>query len=460
MDRPFNNLSPDPREEKTLANKMAYDFSTVQISSGNEETEPLSPTTSAFTGKAASRNNVSMLTNLPKPSTFTLSPATKYVQQLEEGIENKAPAWHDDEKEEEEEESDFESTNTYSSSSRYSPRKIAIGIGLIAIFGGMITFGASKSIQGKSIAAFTNYTYTAKSSKAPKCPKSIASKSAKASSAGNTTTTVNCTNTTNSSDTGGNTTNSSGPGPDPTPDPPTPVPPTPPPPPPQPNVTWQGKYGGRLLSALGYEINDDSIYAKVLNLLSWFFLGIETMSEVTEEEAWTMARECDVPELEQSDNPAAWNYYDGLIEENRNIASLARSVKEYAPKRGLVEDSLIDAELQDQEDDEDDEDVTNKDEAKSFIPRRLLFTHKEDLLNCDVSLSEPSLHTMAHNVHDTIEAYRGVWGDDMAYDFLTDVECHKAIYETEPELLAYYDDLEGMFKGDICRSAYLYLNGG
>ncbi|KAL7448770.1 hypothetical protein ACHAWC_001646, partial [Mediolabrus comicus] len=55
MDRPFNNLSPDPREEKTTANKMAYDFSTVQISSGNEETEPLSPT-SAFTGKAASRN--------------------------------------------------------------------------------------------------------------------------------------------------------------------------------------------------------------------------------------------------------------------------------------------------------------------------------------------------------------------------------------------------------------------
>jgi hypothetical protein len=123
-----------------------------------------------------------------------------------------------------------------------------------------------------------------------------------------------------------------------------------------------------------------------------------------------------------------------------------------------VEDILIDAELQ--EDDEDDEDVRNKNEAKSFIPRRLLFTHKEDLLNCDVSLSEPSLHTLAHNVHDTIKAYSEVWGDDMEYDFLTDVECRKAIYETEPELLAYYDDLEGMFKGDICRSAYLYLNGG
>ena len=113
-----------------------------------------------------------------------------------------------------------------------------------------------------------------------------------------------------------------------------------------------------------------------------------------------------------------------------------------------------------QEDEEDNEDGSNKDDAKTFIPRRLLFTHKEDLLDCQVSSSEPSLHTMAHNVHDTIKAYSEVWGDDMEYDFLTDVECRKAIYKTEPELLAYYDDLEGMFKGDICRSAYLYLNGG
>jgi hypothetical protein len=226
----------------------------------------------------------------------------------------------------------------------------------------------------------------------------------------------------------------------------------------------------RLLSVSGLE-SSDSIYPKVRNLLSWIF-GIpegaqEELIDVEEVEGseiehavqdWTFERKCDVPELEQSDNPAAWNYYDGLIEKNRNIASLARSVKEYAPKRGLVEDMIIDAELQ--EDDEDDEEVTNKDETQSFIPRRLLFTHKEDLLNCDVSSSEPSLHTMAHNVHDTIKAYSEVWGDDMEYDFLTDVECRKAIYETEPELLAYYDDLEGMFKGDICRSAYLYLNGG
>jgi hypothetical protein len=67
---------------------------------------------------------------------------------------------------------------------------------------------------------------------------------------------------------------------------------------------------------------------------------------------------------------------------------------------------------------------------------------------------------MAHNVRDTIKAYRTVWGDDIEYSFLTDVECHEAIYEAEPELLEYYDGLQGMFEGDVCRSAILYLNGG
>ena len=74
--------------------------------------------------------------------------------------------------------------------------------------------------------------------------------------------------------------------------------------------------------------------------------------------------------------------------------------------------------------------------------------------------SEPSLHTFAHNVRDTIKAYEKVWADDLQVTFLTDVECRKALYEAKPELLKYYDDLEGMFKGDLCRSADLYLNGG
>ena len=164
---------------------------------------------------------------------------------------------------------------------------------------------------------------------------------------------------------------------------------------------------------------------------------------------------CAVPM--QSDIPATWHYYDGLIEKNRKIASTASSIKEYAPKRGLVED-MVDEE-QDEED-SDGKDSSTEDEDHRSIPHHLIFTHTDNLLDCEVSSSEPSLHTMAHNVRETIKAYRQVWGDDMEYDFLADAECRKAIYEAEPELLAYYDDYEGMLKGDICRSAFLYLNGG
>jgi len=188
---------------------------------------------------------------------------------------------------------------------------------------------------------------------------------------------------------------------------------------------------------------------------AWDDIGEEPI-EVVEEVAFDVVTKlkCEMPE--QSDNPATWHYYDGLIKKNRKIASLAQNVTEYAPKRGLVEDIT---EQQDEKD-SDGKDVSIKDMDQHYIPHHLIFTHKDDLLDCEVSSSEPSLHTMAHNVRDTIEAYRQVWGDDMEYDFLTDVECRKAIYEAESELLAYYDDLDGMFKGDICRSAFLYLNGG
>ena len=185
---------------------------------------------------------------------------------------------------------------------------------------------------------------------------------------------------------------------------------------------------------------------------AWDDVGEEPI-EVVEQVAFDLNPKCDVPE--QSEIPG-WLYYDGLIKKNRKMASMARNIEEYAPKRGLVED--IDIEQQEAE--ENGKEVINKNVDQHSIPHHLIFTHKDNLLDCEVSSSEPSLHTMAHNVRDTIKTYRQVWGDDMEYSFLTDVDCRKAIYEAEPELLAYYDHLEGMFKGDICRSAFLYLNGG
>eukprot|EP00986_Skeletonema_menzelii_P007380 scaffold2892_cov118-Skeletonema_menzelii.AAC.3 len=112
---------------------------------------------------------------------------------------------------------------------------------------------------------------------------------------------------------------------------------------------------------------DPSTPSPLHRLLSW--LGIISLDsdqvwvpfEVVEEvpplelEGEGDITKCEVPE--QSDIPATWHYYDGLIEKNRKIASIASSIKEYAPKRGLVEDIT---EQQDEKD-SDGKDVSNKD---------------------------------------------------------------------------------------------------
>lgn len=151
-------------------------------------------------------------------------------------------------------------------------------------------------------------------------------------------------------------------------------------------------------------------------------------------------RECAMPK-----NTADWNYYDGLVNKNRHTVKVARSVKKYAPKYELVEDQ------------EEDGDDSIDELGVSQIPHRLLFTHKDNLLDCSVSSSEdsaPSLHTMAENVHDTIKIYQNLW-PDVEVAFLTDADCRKTLSVVEPELLKYYDELDGMFKGDLCRAADL-----
>lgn len=151
------------------------------------------------------------------------------------------------------------------------------------------------------------------------------------------------------------------------------------------------------------------------------------------------SRECQVP-AEVSDK-FPWKYYDSLIETNRKTGELARSIKEYVPKRDRASS-----------------------EKQSRIPHRLIFTNNINLLDCNLSsssTSEPSDHTLAHNVYDTINAYKKEWAsDDVEVTFLTDKECVEAISDVEPELLKYYDDQPGMYKGDICRVAYLYKYGG
>jgi mannosyltransferase OCH1-like enzyme len=90
------------------------------------------------------------------------------------------------------------------------------------------------------------------------------------------------------------------------------------------------------------------------------------------------------------------------------------------------------------------------------IPRRLIFTHKHNLLE---TKDPPLLYA---NVQKTIQTYREAWGDPNASVwFLNDTDCRSAIYAAKPELVTYFDrEVHGSWKADICRVAALYLTGG
>jgi len=102
-----------------------------------------------------------------------------------------------------------------------------------------------------------------------------------------------------------------------------------------------------------------------------------------------------------------------------------------------------------------------KGEEEHRIPRRLIFTHKDNLFDCSKSTTKPELFTLAENAKATLNAYRRVW-PDVDYTFLTDEDCIHALNQTEPDLIGWFisGSLEGMYKADLCRAAYLFLHGG
>lgn len=94
--------------------------------------------------------------------------------------------------------------------------------------------------------------------------------------------------------------------------------------------------------------------------------------------------------------------------------------------------------------------------AESKIPRRLIFTFKDSLLET----KEPLL--LYDNVRNTIDTYREAWGvPDAPVWFLNDTDCRAAIYKAKPRLLTYFDrEPHGSWKADMCRVAALFLTGG
>ena len=90
------------------------------------------------------------------------------------------------------------------------------------------------------------------------------------------------------------------------------------------------------------------------------------------------------------------------------------------------------------------------------IPRSMFFTYKYNIL-----VTKEPLH-LYENVMHTIEEYRKAWDDRSAkVNFLDDDQCRKRIQNAEPRLVGYFDEEKsGMYRGDICRVAALYLEGG
>ncbi len=99
------------------------------------------------------------------------------------------------------------------------------------------------------------------------------------------------------------------------------------------------------------------------------------------------------------------------------------------------------------------------------IPHILWFTYETNILLS----KEPNI--FYQNVMHTIDAYNQTWGtgvpkkeninNELQVRFLDDPECSKLVEEAYPELSTYFaQETNGAFRGDICRVAALYLNGG
>jgi mannosyltransferase OCH1-like enzyme len=100
------------------------------------------------------------------------------------------------------------------------------------------------------------------------------------------------------------------------------------------------------------------------------------------------------------------------------------------------------------------------------IPHRILFTYKSNILET----KEPKLYY--ENIQNTIQQYQTFWTkqqqpeeepniNNIAVEFLDNAACRHHIEIAAPALVPYFDtEPKGMFKGDMCRTAALYNQGG
>ena len=97
------------------------------------------------------------------------------------------------------------------------------------------------------------------------------------------------------------------------------------------------------------------------------------------------------------------------------------------------------------------------------IPRRLIFTHKTNLL--DPQTADPSDRAFfLPNIYHTIRTYAvDLWQGRAPVHlwFLNNTECLNILQRVEPRLVSHFRrEKEGKYKGDLCRMAALFLKGG
>ncbi|KAL3775533.1 hypothetical protein ACHAW5_001552 [Stephanodiscus triporus] len=145
----------------------------------------------------------------------------------------------------------------------------------------------------------------------------------------------------------------------------------------------------------------------------------------------------------QPQHAPKWNCYNDLVDENSDTVDRAKRLFEYDPN-----------------------DNRSKEEHRfdDRIPHLLIFTHKYNIFDCSVTASNstsPNMYTLAENAKATVKAYSRIW-PDLHFVYLSDNDCIDALNRTEPGLIPFFNDvkLEGMFKADLCRVAYLCLHGG
>jgi hypothetical protein len=115
-----------------------------------------------------------------------------------------------------------------------------------------------------------------------------------------------------------------------------------------------------------------------------------------------------------------WNYYTFLPQHNSELVSRARQLTQ---------------------------DPTHLNDT-SNIPHRLVFTHYINLLNCSIWQTDngasPQWFNLAQNVLSTINLYKSIW-DDLEVVFLQDDDCIGAIREVKPDLVGWFNVLDGQY---------------